>query len=242
MKRFLFSLVVLSLLLFPARLTAEAVFRISTSYNNLLSNPEQTGMLDRLMIEVFRRLDIPMEIVFIPTERSLVDVNAGLLDGEINRIEGMEANYTNLVRVPEPNMTMHFVAFSRRDYRIAGWDSIRDRYIGLVSGWKILESNTDGFPHVVRTPTEIELFTMLAKDRLDIALYSKLTGYATVRALGYDDIRHLEPPLASRHMYLYVHAKHADLVGSIAAALRAMKADGTYDSIVDEVTAPFVDR
>ncbi len=37
-------------------------------------------------------------------------VNAGLLDGELNRIEGMEARFPNLVRVPDPNMVAEAAA------------------------------------------------------------------------------------------------------------------------------------
>ena len=216
------------------------VFTISTSYNNLLSNPEQTGMLDRILHEVFLRLGMEMELVFTPTEKSLVDVNAGLLDAEMNRISGMESSFPNLVQVPEPNMTMHFVAFAKKDLPIDGWESLKDYYIGMVRGWKILENNTRDFPHVVRTPTEIELFTMLQKDRLDAALYSLLTGYAVLKDRGITGVQHIEPPLASRDMYLYVHKKHALLAGPIAEVLREMKADGTYQNIVKETTEGYI--
>jgi polar amino acid transport system substrate-binding protein len=207
---------------------------ISTSYQNLLSNENGTGMLDRILIEAFRRMGIKAEIVYNPTERSLVDVNAGLLDGEINRIKGMETSFPNLVRVPEPNMVMRFVAFAKHDFPINGWESIRDKYIGLVRGWKILERNTQGFPKVTRTPTEVELFRMLDKNRLDLALYSLITGYAACNELGYSSIRHLEPPLASREMFLYLHKKHAFLTDRIASSLREMKKDGTYQAIEEE--------
>jgi len=219
------------------RAAEDGAFTISTSYKSLLSNPEQTGMLDRLMKEAFQRIGLRAEIVFNPTERSLVDVNAGLVDAELNRIEGMEKHFPNLVRVPEPNMIMHFVAFAKKSYPIDGWKSIEPLYIGIVRGWKILEKNTEGFPHVTFAPTETELFNMLQKDRIDVALYAKLTGYEQLNLRGFTEIRHLEPPLASRPMFLYLNKKHADLTGPLADALRAMKADGTYDRIVKEATS-----
>jgi len=221
--------------LLPAKnLRADHPFTISTSYNNLLSNPDKNGLLDQLMIELFKRVGIEMELVFTKTEKSLFDVNAGFFDGEINRIEGMEKSFPNLIRIPEANMTMHFVAFSKKSYQIDSWNSIRPLHIGLVKGWKILEQNTAGFPNVVRTPTEKELFTMLHKNRLDIALYAKLTGYAVLQQNGFSGIRHLEPPLASRPMYLYVHKSHERLVPVIADALKKMKGDGSYSKIMKE--------
>ncbi|MDZ7792745.1 MAG: transporter substrate-binding domain-containing protein [Spirochaetia bacterium] len=215
-------------------------FYISTSYKNLLSNTEKSGMLDRIMKEVFDRIGLEAEIVFTRTEKSLVDVNAGLLDGELNRVAGMENQFPNLLQVPEPNMTMHFVAFATQDFQIDGWESIRNLYIGIVRGWKILEQNTAGFPHRTLVPSESELFSMLHKERLDVALYSKLTGYAALKEMNYDEIFHLEPPLASRKMYLYVHKRHADLVPKIADALQSMKDDGSYQRIVSDSTDPYL--
>jgi polar amino acid transport system substrate-binding protein len=187
-----------------------------------------------MLTEAFHRIGIRAEIVYTPTGSSLSDVNAGILDAEINRITGMEKSYPNLIMVPEPNMTMDFVAFSLQPFDSDGWESIRNLDIGLVRGWKILEDNTAGFPHVIRVPTEVELFTMLNKERLHIALYDRLTGYAVLRDLGIDRVHHLDPPLASRDMFLYVHEKHEGIVGSIALALREMKADGSYDAIMKQ--------
>lgn len=215
----------------------ESILTISTSYKSLLSNPQQTGMLDRIVKEAFSRIGCTAEIVFSPTEKSIVNVNEGLLDGELNRIEGMEQNFSNLVRVPEPNMTMHFVAFSKRPYDIDGWESIKDLQIGIVRGWKILEENTADFPNVTLVPTETELFTMLKKDRLDVALYAMLTGYEQIKQRGLEGIAHLEPSLASRNMYLYMHKEHRHLVELLAGALRRMKQDGTYDRIITKSTA-----
>jgi polar amino acid transport system substrate-binding protein len=247
MKMMMKKISILLLLVYFAAGSAagqEKAFTISTAYRNLLSNTDKSGMLDRILIEAFRRIGMKAEIVYTPTEKSLVDVNAGLLDAEINRIAGMEQIFPNLVQAPEANMTMHFVAFSNNDFEINGWESIRDLHIGIVKGWKILENNTKEFPNVVYVPTERELFRMLHKNRIDIALYSKLTGYALLHELGYVKVQHLEPPLESREMYLYVHKDHSAVTERIAAALREMKEDGTYREIVEKTTGAvmYVDR
>lgn len=231
---------VISIVTFPFQVLAEPdydILQISTSYKSLLSNPERTGMLDRIVREAFERIGVEVEIVFNPTGRSLSDVNEGFADGELNRIKGMEENFPDLVRVPEPNMVMDFVAFSKKDLEIEGWDSIKDLYIGIVKGWKILEENTKGFPHVTLVPSETELFRMLDMGRIDVALYSKLTGYEQIKLRGLKGIRHLEPPLVSRKMYLYLYKEHEDLVPSVAEALRSMKKDGTYLKIVEKATS-----
>jgi len=235
----LFAIVFLSVALVIPVVHAQETFTISTSYQNLLSNSEGTGMLDLILNEAFRRIGMKVEFVYTTTGKSLVDVNAGVFDGEINRIAGMETQYPDLRRVPEPNMVMDFVAFATKPFRISGWESIRDLDIGLVRGWKILEDNTKGFPNVVTLPTELELFNMLRKGRIDVALYDLYTGYVVLNELGMKDAVSLDPPLASREMFLYVHKKHDALRDRIAVALREMKADGTWSRIVAQVRTAY---
>jgi len=210
---------------------------VSTSYKSLLSTPDQTGMLDLLVKEAFKRIGLKAEVVFNPTERSLKDVNEGLFDVEINRIEGMEKEYPNLVMVPEPNMVMRFVAFSKKDLPVDGWDSLRGLRIGIVKGWRILEENTRGFPGVILVPTETELFNMLDRGRIDVALYDELTGYEQISLRGFEGMRRLEPPLAGRKMHLYLHEKNIGLLEPLSEALGSMKEDGTYDRIVRQATS-----
>lgn len=234
-----YSIILAAALFFLITPPAEAqvsTLRISTSYENLLSNPDQTGMLDQIITEAFKRIGRKSQIVFTTTKRSLVVVNDGQLDGEINRIEGMEKNFPNLVRVPEPNMQMQFVAFAKRDIPIDDWESLRGLRIGMVSGWKILERHTRDFPNVTHLLQIAALFQMLEIGRLDVVLYSKLTGYEQLQALGYNDIHHLSPPLCVKDMFLYLHKSHANLVEPLAEALREMKNDGTYAAIVEKTT------
>jgi polar amino acid transport system substrate-binding protein len=220
----------------PAWAGGGGPLRISTSYTTLLSTPEQTGMLDRIVKEAFLRAGSRADIVFTATERSLVAVNDGLFDGELNRIEGIEKNFPNLVRVPEPNMQMHFVAFAKRDIPINGWESLRNLRVGIVSGWKIVERNVEGFPCVTRLMDVNNLWRMLDRGRLDVVVYSKLSGYDQLHRLGLEDIRHLAPPLCVKDMFLYLHKRHEALAAPLAEALRAMKRDGTYERIVSETT------
>ena len=230
---FIFSLILSAGILFGQAQESKTI-TVSTSYNNLLSNKEQTGMLDKIVTEAFSRIGLNVEILYSETAGSLSEVNNGLVDVEINRIEGIENSYPNLIRVDEPNMIMEFVAFSRTDFEIDGWDSIRNLYIGIVKGWKIYETSTSGFPHVSYVPTETELFRMLNLNRLDIALYSKLSGYSHILEKGYTGMKALQPPLAEKPMYMYLHESRADLAAPLATALREMKKDGTYEKLVTE--------
>jgi polar amino acid transport system substrate-binding protein len=39
----------------------------------------------------------------------------------------------------------------------------------------------------------------------------------------------VEPPLAIQPMYLFLHERHEDILPSVAAVLREMKDDGSYE-------------
>ena len=43
------------------------------------------------------------------------------------------------------------------------------------------------------------------------------------------NIHLIEPPLDTRAMFIYLHKRHAALAPKLAEALRALKADGSYD-------------
>jgi polar amino acid transport system substrate-binding protein len=219
----------------------ENTFVIGTSYKSLLSNAEQTGMLDLIVKEAFNRLDIIAELPFLPAERSIMAANSGLHDGELNRIEGMERMYPNLVRVPESNMDFKFVAFSKKyDFETTDWSTLNSLRVGFIKGWKILEQNMQNHPDLIYVNSAKQLFRQLEKDHIDIALYGELVGYAQLKEMNITDYKVLSPPLATKKMYMYLNKKHEGLAPRVAESLKNMKTDGTYDRIVTQTTAPFL--
>ncbi len=65
------------------------------------STPEGDGFIDLVGGEVFRRAGLALKTVKLPAERGLINANAGIEDGDLSRIAGLERDYPNLVRVPE---------------------------------------------------------------------------------------------------------------------------------------------
>jgi polar amino acid transport system substrate-binding protein len=225
------------LFLFPGRpVQAQQPLIIGTSYKLLLSTPEQNGLLDTIAKEAFSRIGIQIELPFLPAERSLIAASTGLHDGELNRVAGLEKLYPNLIRIDESMMHFRFVAFTRT-CRIPtpDWQSLAPYRIGIIKGWKILEENAGKFDFVTYVNSAQQLFTLLALDRIDIALYGDLLGQAQLQAMGIDNYTILEPPLAVHGMYMYLHKKHQRLVPQVREALHAMKADGTYGRLYLEV-------
>ncbi len=222
---------------------ADKAFVIGTSYKLLFSDEDQTGMLDLLVKETFKRIGIDVDIPYIPAERSMYSANKGLHDGVLNRIEGLEKTYVNLIRVPESNMDFKFVAFSKKhELTTDNWATLYPLRVGFIKGWKILEQNLKGHPDITYANSAEQLFRMLDKDRIDIAIYGELVGYAQLHSMKIDSFKVLQPPLATRKMYLYLHKKHKNIVPDAANALKEMKEDGTYDKIVQNAIKPLLNQ
>ena len=201
--------------------------------------PEQTGFIDAVLQQALGRIGLDITINALPAERAILNANSGIDDGDALRVAGMEKIYPNLVRVPEAIGEMRFVAFSRKaDFSTSAWDSLKPYSVGLINGWKIYERNVTEAKQINRVKNVKQLFNLLAYDRADVVLYGEWQGLAYLNENGLAGVKILQPAFSRNDMYLYVHARHRDLVPGIAAALRDMKADGSYQRIVERILLP----
>lgn len=203
------------------------------------NTPLDRKVLEEVSAEAFRRIGLAVKIVSQPSERSLQEANQGSVDGEGLRVEGLDSQFPQLVRVPESFVGISFVAFARDpSVRLtAGWADLPRYRVAFVHGWKMFEANAIGAKVVQRVDKAEQLFLMLAAGRTDLALYTLADGQAMVRSMGLDRIQAVSPSLKDVDMYLYLHRRHEALVPKLVRALRDMKADGTHARIVAAVRA-----
>ncbi len=195
---------------------------------------DQKGFVNAVAFEAFRRAGVQLRLVKLPAERGLINANAGIEDGDLARIAGLHAMYPNLIRVPEKLIDWEFVAFGKNPTLLSKLDVLRTQPIGHIRGWKIYENMLAGAPAVVSSDDSAQLFRQLQLDRIDVALYERWLGMSLLRKQGIKGIYPLEPAIAKREMYIYLHKRHAALVPKIAEALRAIKAEGLYDKLYKE--------
>lgn len=204
------------------------------------TNEAGTGLVDIVAGEAFRRAGLKLSLIQLPAERALINANAGIEDGEVSRVAGIEKTYTNLIPVPEKLVDHHFVAFTRDPaLKDASWANLQPLTVGYIRGYKIVEKN---IPPGTRTTTANDaeqLLTMLDKGRIDVAIYRRWEGLLLAKKLGIKNIRIIEPSLAETGIYIYLNKKHADKVPLIAAALRDIKAEGLFARACREAFAGF---
>jgi polar amino acid transport system substrate-binding protein len=230
------KLIVITLLMSLCCLVSAENQVITISTNN---TPLDRKALQLLSQEAFRRVGLEPRLISTPSERSLQMANQGEVDGEGLRIAGLNAQYPNLIQIPERFIGISFVAFSR-DAMInlnQGWESLKPHRVAFITGWKMFEANASGARVVNRVSTPEQMFRMLEGGRIDVALYTRADGIHLIRSMNLGSIAPLSPALKDVDMYLYLHKKHESLVPQIAKALREMKADGSYNQIMFSISA-----
>lgn len=240
------TLVALTVLISPVQPvhSAESAcqFVIGSCHRPPLSNPASTGIIDRLTIEAFKRIGYSACIAQLPCERSLLNADSGVSDGDILRIPAAIAGkYPNLVAVPEPTYSIPMVGFTTRaGLQPRGIADLAPLRVGYVLGWRILEDQVRA-AEVLRVRGAEELFALLADNKADIVIYERLTGLYLVRTMGASNVRVIEPPLLSTAQHLVINQRHRQLAEPLAAAIRALKADGTFAAIFREAGFPVPD-
>ena len=235
-KRAVFILFFVFLCLAGQASARSAPLMLNTFDSAPFSTPDQRGFLDLLYRELFARLEIAFEIQILPAERALQNANAGIDDGEICRVAGLDSIYPNLVQTTEPVTQYEMVAFSREhDFSVSGPESLMPYDLGIVTGWKILERSTQRNPSRIMVDSTDQLFRMLDQGRVEIVLIERLVGMETLNRLRIKGVRILSPPFLAGDWFLYLHKKHQALVPRIDAELRKMKQDGSYERIRQQV-------
>jgi polar amino acid transport system substrate-binding protein len=224
----------------PAALAAEKPVLVLNDTNDPpFTTADRSGFLDVIASEAFRRVGAELRLVKLPPERGLINANAGIEDGDLTRIAGLEKHYPNLVRVPEKLVDWEFMAFSKNSSIASSWPVLRQHAVGHIKGWKIYEQNLATAGQVTTADDADQLFRLLDLDRIEVALYERSLGVALVKQQGLKGVRLLAPPLATREMFIYLHRRHAALAPQLAQALRAMKRDGYYQRVYNEKLKPY---
>jgi polar amino acid transport system substrate-binding protein len=228
------------LLALPVALAAEKPVLVLNDTNDPpFTTADRSGFLDVIASEAFRRVGVELRLVKLPPERGLINANAGIEDGDLTRIAGLEKQYPNLVRVPEKLVDWEFMAFSKNASISSSWPVLRQHSVGHIKGWKIYEQNLATAEHVTTADDAEQLFRLLDLDRIEVALYERSLGTALVKQQGLKGVRLLAPPLATREMFIYLHRRHTLLAPRLAEALRAMKREGFYERVYNEKLKPY---
>ena len=213
---------------------ADTPLTITSGRGEPFVNSDHNGFYDLIVKNMFKRIGIEAKTILLPSERSLINANTGVDDGNIARIKGIEKKYTNLVMVPEKIIDFDFVAFTnKKQFEIDNWESLKPYNVTFINGWKLFEKKVKHYKSLSLVQDADKLFGLLNSGRADIALYDRLSGLWWLKQHT-TEISYQRLPIEKYKLYLYVHKKHKNLVPELSTALKAMKQDGTYQQIYDQ--------
>ena len=197
------------------------------------------GFLNVLLIEAFKRVGYTLKTVRLPPERGLINANEEIVDGEVNRIAGIEKKYKNLLRVPEKIRDSDFCVLSKNANIINKPEELNNHVVGYIKGWKIYEKMMSESSNVIAASSPQQLFRLLKVNRVDAVLYVCLQGKILANQLDIKGVKVLKPLLKQRPMFLYLHKKHKALVPRLAQALKDIKQEGLYTKWYSEKILPY---
>jgi polar amino acid transport system substrate-binding protein len=187
----------------------------------------------KVLKEAYGRIGVKVRGERLPAARSLEMAEAGLLDGEVNRIKAIEEEYPRLIRIDVPvNLLEGVVMTCNTSLGHVSMEAIRKLHLGIKIGNRYAEMLTDGMPGVTRLPQEKKLVELLLKGRLDALLVDRAWADAEMAKPGMGCLRVNEPPLVVVPLYHYLNRRHAALAPLITGELRTMRQCGEIDRIL----------
>ncbi len=179
-----------------------------------------------VLIEAYKQIGIEISIKEYPAERALHVANSNLVDGVVNRRKGIEKQYPHLRIVPIPINTIEGVVFTKNiDLPDVKWEILKPYSIVIRIGIKWAERGTKGMK-VSAFPTSEKMLQLIAYNRYDLCLTSRVNGLLTIKKLNLKGIKVLEPPLVENELFHYLHEKNYTLLPKIRNSLLKMHEEG----------------
>ena len=223
----------------PARAARRTLTFATGGVWPLVADGGRPGFAQSVVEAAFGRLDIDIEVVSMPMERSLVNADAGIEDGDLIHGPGAEATYPNLVRVPEKVMDFEIVGYAvRPEVQARSWSELERYSVAYLTGWKTVERNLKQVRDVTAARDMEQLVQLLANGRADVVVVSRWQGLQRPARSAGLTVRRLEPPLGTIPLFTHLHRRHRDLVAPLAAALVELKRDGTWQRLYDRILMP----
>jgi len=190
-----------------------------------------------ILTEAYRRIGYRLKLQKMTPAQALKASNSGKIDGELVRIDGIDALYRNLIKIDVPISYLEASALAQKHYEVSkGWHSIMKYKLGVLKGALFSDIRTMGAERV-EADSFGELLKMLEKDEVEVALLPRLTAEAELKKYPDSKIRILKPYLEIILLYHYLNRRHAGIAEKITRVLKTMLIDGTVAEIREATLA-----
>lgn len=194
------------------------------------THPYSAGVVT-FLTEAYRRIGISVTAQPYPPGRSVELANRGDVDAEAARVPDAMGDMSDLIAVPEPiGHGDTYVFTTGAPVPVDGWDSLRGLHLCVMVGDLITMKRTQSMPREIVHDAAAQ-FRMLAKGRCEAAI-SDGAAWLLIDKEHLGRFRMMAKPVQSFPVYHYVNRRHADLIEPLAAAFRALHAEGFSQSLL----------
>ena len=212
---------------------ARQVLRLSTMESISVSK-----VYRNIVTEAYRMINTAVQIVEFPAKRSLVEANSGQsIDGELFRIDGIQKQYTNLLRVNEPLSIDQFYVFSIKPIKIEGPESLKGYRLAVKQGLKYQQQISKDLKNKISVSSNQQIINLMRANRIDAFLSSDREAMMNKLGEKIPGLIRNAPPIHRSAVYHYLNKKHASLAPKLAAAIRELRHSGKIQLILDGTTS-----
>ncbi len=195
-----------------------------------------------LIPEIYKKLDLTVDIAPMPGKRAQEEATTGAKDGEIMRIFTYGEENPTTIRVPTPYYYLETMGFVRKNsgIRIRSKKDLAKYRLAKVRGVKHTNNITKGLENVFDLKNTETMMEFLKRGRADVALTNTVDGILVLEKLGYKNIGPIEKPLAVLDLYNYIHEDHADIVPQVDKAILDMQKSGEMKQLIARAEAAVI--
>ena len=188
----------------------------------------------QILQEAYFKLGYQLDFAFVYGQRGLIDSAAGRADGELARVEGVEREFTGLLRVPVSLIATQQMAFARdQSIEIKSWRGLSPYTIILRQDDEVAERKTRNMRRYFASSEEAAL-KMVENYKMYIAIADRSDGLAALKRLEFDDVHMLKPAIQVVPLYHYINRKHRKLLSRITFVMKSMRSSGRMAEILQE--------
>lgn len=190
-------------------------------------------MAEGLVAEIGNRMGVMIELISQPVNRAARSLATGTIDAELSRIRDYGEARPELIRVEETIARISYHAYATKPYSdLDGWQSLAPYRIVHRLGLQYVEEYLVGMDIHALNSTEGGLEFIL-RGRADLYIETPALVEPLLKTRRkYQEIRRIDPAIAWFDTYTYFSPQGADLAERYSQALKSMKADGTYELLM----------
>ena len=191
------------------------------------------SLMQKVVKEVYKRLNIEIEFKRVHATRSLIMANSGKADAELIRTKMIEKKFKDLIRVNFPIDKIRFRALSLNpqisDVTI---NELMNKPLAFKRGFLVLEKIFKNNKLVNRITNSEQIYKMLLTKRVDFGIVLTRASHRPVMKDAYKKIRIINTNIPDVNLYHYVNRKHKRLVPKMLEVLKKMKEEKLFKSFL----------